>query len=80
MFFLKPELYTEFAVLVFFTFSLKDFFLFSFALVCFFKPELYTALAVLVFFSFSLMDFFLFSFALVCFLKPEQYLFASHSV
>ena len=33
--FLKPELYTEFAVLVFLSLTLKDFFLFSFALVCF---------------------------------------------
>ena len=34
--FSKSELYTEFAVLVFFSLSLKDFFLFSFALLCFF--------------------------------------------
>ena len=32
--FLKPELYTEFAVLAFFTFSLKDYVLFSVALYC----------------------------------------------
>ena len=83
--FFKPEFYTAVAVLVFFLFSLKDFFLISFALVNFFKPDLYFAVAVHVFFAFSLKEFFsslLVSFVSLSlsFILQLPYLFSSHLV